>query len=233
MPTATSAPTSRWACRCGPMRMADFPGPLAGVLVGLERCETPYLVTVPCDTPNFPLDLVDRLAQALVHEDADIAMAATRENGELHGAAGVLPAEGRRCWRAWSSTCTKASARSTAGPRCTAWPPWCSTTLGVRQRQHHRRAAASAALTTVGAGPPQAGCAPAGGSERSERGGPQSVAQHAHLDALQPLHVTRPGAGVARRHDRQRAVLRRQRRAIALVANHHLGTGHGVGQLGP
>ena len=61
---------------------ADFPGPLAGVLVGLERCETSYLVTVPCDTPNFPLDLVDRLAQALVTQDADIAMAATRENGE-------------------------------------------------------------------------------------------------------------------------------------------------------
>jgi molybdenum cofactor guanylyltransferase len=60
----------------------DFPGPLAGVLVGLERCETAYLVTVPCDTPNFPLDLVDRLAQALVTQDADIAMAATRENGE-------------------------------------------------------------------------------------------------------------------------------------------------------
>jgi molybdopterin-guanine dinucleotide biosynthesis protein A len=62
---------------------SDFPGPLAGVLVGLERCETPYLVTVPCDTPNFPLDLVDRLAQALVAEQADIAMAATRENGEV------------------------------------------------------------------------------------------------------------------------------------------------------
>ena len=45
------------------MRMRDFPGPLAGVLVGLERCETPYLVTVPCDTPNFPLDLVERLAR--------------------------------------------------------------------------------------------------------------------------------------------------------------------------
>ena len=62
---------------------SDFPGPLAGVLVGLERCETNYLVTVPCDTPNFPLDLVDRLAQALEAEQADIAMAATRENGEV------------------------------------------------------------------------------------------------------------------------------------------------------
>ena len=62
---------------------SDFPGPLAGVLVGLERCETPYLVTVPCDTPNFPLDLVERLARALETELADIAMAATRENGEV------------------------------------------------------------------------------------------------------------------------------------------------------
>ncbi|HEX6019120.1 MAG TPA: molybdenum cofactor guanylyltransferase MobA [Burkholderiaceae bacterium] len=62
---------------------ADYPGPLAGVLVGLERCETPYLVTVPCDTPNFPLDLVQRLAQALTAEDAELAMAATREHGEV------------------------------------------------------------------------------------------------------------------------------------------------------
>ncbi|HVO07667.1 MAG TPA: molybdenum cofactor guanylyltransferase MobA [Burkholderiaceae bacterium] len=60
---------------------ADFAGPLAGMLVGLERCETPYLATVPCDTPNFPLDLVDRLAQALEAEGAELAMAATREDG--------------------------------------------------------------------------------------------------------------------------------------------------------
>jgi molybdopterin-guanine dinucleotide biosynthesis protein A len=65
-----------------PDAQSDFPGPLAGVLVGLERCETPYLVTVPCDTPNFPLDLVQRLSLALVAEDADVAMAATRESGQ-------------------------------------------------------------------------------------------------------------------------------------------------------
>ena len=37
-----------------PDASADYPGPLAGLLAGLERCETPYLVSVPCDTPNFP-----------------------------------------------------------------------------------------------------------------------------------------------------------------------------------
>ena len=66
-----------------PDAQSDFPGPLAGVLVGLERCETPYLVTVPCDTPNFPLDLVERLARGLHAEDAELAMAATREQGEV------------------------------------------------------------------------------------------------------------------------------------------------------
>ena len=38
--------------------LGDFAGPLAGFLVGLERAETPYLVTIPCDCPGFPLDLV-------------------------------------------------------------------------------------------------------------------------------------------------------------------------------
>ena len=64
-----------------PDPMADYPGPLAGWLAGLEHCETPYLLTVPCDSPNFPLDLAQRLAAALVAADADIAMAATVEDG--------------------------------------------------------------------------------------------------------------------------------------------------------
>ena len=48
-----------------PDGLADYAGPLAGFLTGMERCETPCLVTVPCDTPLFPLDLVTRLAGAL------------------------------------------------------------------------------------------------------------------------------------------------------------------------
>jgi molybdenum cofactor guanylyltransferase len=58
---------------------ADYPGPLAGIHVGLEHCETPWMLTVPCDTPNFPEDLATRLAQAAAEQDAEIAMAATRE----------------------------------------------------------------------------------------------------------------------------------------------------------
>lgn len=65
-----------------PDALPDYPGPLAGFLAGLGHCRTPYLVTVPCDTPGFPLDLVERLAAALQAQDADIAMATTVEGSE-------------------------------------------------------------------------------------------------------------------------------------------------------
>ncbi len=61
-----------------PDALPDYPGPLAGFLAGLEHCETPWLVTVPCDTPAFPLDLVERLTAAAAAQDAEIAMAATQ-----------------------------------------------------------------------------------------------------------------------------------------------------------
>ena len=62
--------------------LADYAGPLAGFLTGLERCETSFLMTVPCDTPLLPLDLVTRLAQALEDQDADIAMVSAPELGK-------------------------------------------------------------------------------------------------------------------------------------------------------
>ena len=66
-----------------PDSLPDYAGPLAGILSGLEHCETPYLVSVPCDSPLFPLDFVGRLAHALVAADAEIAMVATVEDGAL------------------------------------------------------------------------------------------------------------------------------------------------------
>ena len=66
-----------------PDALPDYAGPLAGFLTGLEHCATPYLATVPCDSPHFPHDLVARLAERLDADDADIAIAATREDGEL------------------------------------------------------------------------------------------------------------------------------------------------------
>ena len=63
--------------------LADYPGPLAGLAAGLAACSTPYLVSVPCDSPNFPTDLVARLAAALAQDEAEIAMAAAVEDGQL------------------------------------------------------------------------------------------------------------------------------------------------------
>lgn len=67
-----------------PDTLADHPGPLAGFLAGLARCETPYLACVPCDSPLFPPDLVPRLAQAQSRERAAVAVACAAD------AAGVL-----------------------------------------------------------------------------------------------------------------------------------------------
>lgn len=64
-----------------PDGLADYAGPLAGFLTGLERCETPYLLTVPCDTPLLPLDLARRLAAALETQHTDIAMVAAPQAG--------------------------------------------------------------------------------------------------------------------------------------------------------
>ena len=62
-----------------PDSIDGYAGPLAGFLAGLERCETPLLLTVPCDSPLFPLDLVERLYKAMEEQDADMAMAAAPE----------------------------------------------------------------------------------------------------------------------------------------------------------
>ncbi len=60
----------------------DFAGPLAGWLAGLEQCRTEWLVTVPCDSPRFPLDLVQQLANAVRSSGAELAMAETMEDGK-------------------------------------------------------------------------------------------------------------------------------------------------------
>ncbi|MFM9923450.1 molybdenum cofactor guanylyltransferase MobA [Variovorax sp. H27-G14] len=62
-----------------PDTLPDHPGPLAGFLAGLAHCATPWLLTVPCDTPLFPLDLAVRLAEAAARENAQIAMVSAPE----------------------------------------------------------------------------------------------------------------------------------------------------------
>lgn len=72
----------RWGVPVWPDEGAGYEGPLAGFLAGLQHCGTPYLVTVPCDCPHFPADLVARLSQALAAADADLAIARTPQGLE-------------------------------------------------------------------------------------------------------------------------------------------------------
>ncbi|SIT67882.1 molybdopterin-guanine dinucleotide biosynthesis protein A [Burkholderia sp. b14] len=60
----------------------DFPGPLAGILEGLYALDSQALMhgallVAPCDSPFVPLNLAQRLAQALEVTHAPIAYACT------------------------------------------------------------------------------------------------------------------------------------------------------------
>jgi len=55
--------------------ISGFAGPLAGLHAGLNAAAYPLAVTVPCDSPFLPNDLVSRLANAL--GDNQLAVAKT------------------------------------------------------------------------------------------------------------------------------------------------------------
>lgn len=57
--------------------VGGFAGPLAGLHAGLRASRTAFAVTVPCDSPFLPDDLVARLRAALDANDADLAVAKT------------------------------------------------------------------------------------------------------------------------------------------------------------
>jgi molybdopterin molybdotransferase len=59
--------------------LEGFAGPLAGLQIGLQFCPTELLLTAPCDSPFFPLDMAERLHAAMAVQDADLAMAVTME----------------------------------------------------------------------------------------------------------------------------------------------------------
>lgn len=52
-----------------------FQGPLAGMLSCLQEAETEFMVSVPCDSPLLPDDLVSRLFRQLSDESAEISVA--------------------------------------------------------------------------------------------------------------------------------------------------------------
>jgi molybdopterin-guanine dinucleotide biosynthesis protein A len=72
--------------------VADFPGPLAGILAALDwvaanRPEASLVLSAAADCPFLPRDLVVRLHQALVEENAQLAVAAS--DGQSHPVIGL------------------------------------------------------------------------------------------------------------------------------------------------
>lgn len=53
----------------------NYCGPLAGMASCLSEIDTPYMVTVPCDSPFIPDDLVKRLFMKLEQDNAEISVA--------------------------------------------------------------------------------------------------------------------------------------------------------------
>jgi molybdenum cofactor guanylyltransferase len=58
----------------------DFSGPLAGFLMGLKSCRTPYLLTAPCDSPLLPADLASRLTEELEQKQLQLVYASSKES---------------------------------------------------------------------------------------------------------------------------------------------------------
>jgi molybdopterin-guanine dinucleotide biosynthesis protein A len=57
--------------------ITGFAGPLAGLHKGMSVAKHPFVLTVPCDSPLLPLNLVERLMQGLIQNNADLAVAKT------------------------------------------------------------------------------------------------------------------------------------------------------------
>lgn len=58
--------------------IAGFAGPLAGLHAGLKAARNPLVVTVPCDSPFLPTDLVSRLNKEIKNNDISVAKTGTQ-----------------------------------------------------------------------------------------------------------------------------------------------------------
>ncbi|HET9579919.1 MAG TPA: molybdenum cofactor guanylyltransferase MobA [Usitatibacter sp.] len=87
-----------------------FAGPLAGFERGLAHAAHDVVVTVPCDSPFLPVDLVARLREAMVRHGAQLAVARTGDQAhpvfslmlrEVHASLREFLASGQRKIDKW------------------------------------------------------------------------------------------------------------------------------------
>jgi len=93
--------------------VGGYAGPLAGLERGLSEAQHDLVVTVPCDSPFLPHDLVSRLRGTMENETADLAVARTGMQSHpvfclckrsLHSHLSAYLAAGGRKIDAWYAT---------------------------------------------------------------------------------------------------------------------------------
>ena len=83
-------------CAVVPDNVPDYPGPLAGILAGLDWLAAQdngveWLLSVPGDCPFLPDDLVERLHQARRQKGTGVALACARSGEWRHPVVGLWP----------------------------------------------------------------------------------------------------------------------------------------------
>ena len=137
-----------------PDGVADFPGPLAGILAALDwaaanRPNVSLVLSAAADCPFLPRDLVSRLYQALAEQNAQLAVAAS--DGQSHPVIGLWSVALREELRhALVVEDVRKIDRWTARyPLATVtWPV--DAARSVLQRQHHGRHRGSRAAGGAG-----------------------------------------------------------------------------------
>ncbi|OGA58091.1 MAG: molybdenum cofactor guanylyltransferase MobA [Betaproteobacteria bacterium RIFCSPLOWO2_12_FULL_65_14] len=69
---------ARFGYRVVPDEIGGFAGPLAGLHAGLKAAAQPLVVTVPCDSPFLPHDLVRRLQERIGTHEVAVARTGDR-----------------------------------------------------------------------------------------------------------------------------------------------------------
>ncbi len=106
-----------------PDALAGHPGPLAGLLAGLDHAASlghRWLVSVPADAPFLPLDLVARLQRAQWEADAPMAVAASA--ARIHPVAALWPLDMREPIRAALAAGQRRVMALTEHAAVAAWP---------------------------------------------------------------------------------------------------------------
>jgi molybdopterin-guanine dinucleotide biosynthesis protein A len=101
--------------------LPDHPGPLAGVLAGLDWAAAngiEWVATVPADAPFLPPDLVARLHDAL----GSAPMACAASGGQVHHVIGLWPVSIRTRLRQTLVTGLRKVGAFTAGAAIAEWP---------------------------------------------------------------------------------------------------------------